>query len=139
MWGVKGIPRQQFIMWLTFRESLKTRVMLQQRGMDIEKCCVLCGEREETVQHLFFKCSMPADIWKQVMRHAGIVREPKEWRRECRWLMRSARGRNARSRKIRKLIMAAVYCIWAERNKVLHTQQRTPVNRIVNSYLHLSR
>lgn len=54
VWNTKQVPRQQFIMWLMIRDSLKTRSLLVKRGMNIDPKCVLCDHSAETTQHLFF-------------------------------------------------------------------------------------
>lgn len=54
VWCSKGMPRQQFILWLLFHDSLKTRVALRRRGMNIEDSCVFCGAEPESANHLFF-------------------------------------------------------------------------------------
>lgn len=56
VWLSKGIPRQQFLLWLTVRDSLKTREMLIHTGMEVEDNCVLCNRVPKTIQHLFFEC-----------------------------------------------------------------------------------
>lgn len=35
----KGMPRHQFILWLVMRNSLKTKEMLNHRGMNVESSC----------------------------------------------------------------------------------------------------
>lgn len=126
------------MVWLVFKNSLKTRELLQHRGMILDATCLLCGNAEETMQHLYFECPISSDIWKQVLEHNGISYTPQDWRQSIRWLLRKARGRNATSRWLRKLLASTVYNIWAEWNKILHTQQRTPgqtlVHKILNAF-----
>lgn len=58
VWLPKAIPRQHFMLWLAIKDSLKTRVMLKHRGMEIDDSCVLYNGASESVHHLFFECGI---------------------------------------------------------------------------------
>lgn len=137
VWKSKAMPRCQFMLWLAFQNGLKTRALLAHRGMEVDVACVLCGECAETVQHLFFECGVAARVWKQVLNDLQSQRNPGQWDQERRWFLRKTKGRSSQSKRIKVLMAAAVYTIWAERNKVLHTGVRstdaTLVHTILNS------
>lgn len=100
----------------------------------IDKTCLLCDDVSEIIQHLFFDCPVSKLVWREVLRHLRVQREPIEWSTERRWFIRRAKGRNQTSLRIRRMLAAAVYNIWQERNAILHSQSRTPVNELVYKF-----
>nr|VDD29613.1 unnamed protein product [Brassica oleracea] len=54
VWFPQAIPRQSFMVWLTFKERLSTGVRM--RDWRIEQGCVYYGERNEDRDHLLFAC-----------------------------------------------------------------------------------
>lgn len=54
VWFSQGIPRYSFITWLTVLNRLSTEDRMRNWG--VIQGCVLCGERDETRDHLFFDC-----------------------------------------------------------------------------------
>ncbi|VVB17004.1 unnamed protein product [Arabis nemorensis] len=54
LWFSQAIPRQRFITWLASRNKLSTGARMRQWG--ITQACPLCGEPDETRDHLFFAC-----------------------------------------------------------------------------------
>lgn len=61
VWFSQGIPCHSFITWLTFRERLSTGA--RTRAWGITQHCILCGERDETRDHLFFACLFSYTVW----------------------------------------------------------------------------
>ncbi|WZZ61112.1 hypothetical protein YC2023_061219 [Brassica napus] len=47
--------------WLAFRDRLSTGDRMRSWG--IEQCCMFCGEKNETRDHLFFACSYSFTVW----------------------------------------------------------------------------
>lgn len=62
-------------LWLCFRDSLKTKAMLNHRGMDIDDLCVFCNQTIETVQHFIFGCGFCCSICKLGFGEMGIRRK----------------------------------------------------------------
>ena len=54
MWFAQGVPRYSFITWLAIRDRLSTGSRMRAWGQ--VQCCLLCGEPDETRDHLFFAC-----------------------------------------------------------------------------------
>ena len=58
MWKVKVPAKIKFFLWLLNKKSIITRDnLLKKRGWKGDKHCVLCG-KEESIDHLFFSCSI---------------------------------------------------------------------------------
>ncbi|XP_019246258.1 PREDICTED: uncharacterized protein LOC109225903 [Nicotiana attenuata] len=54
VWDRNNIPKHSFICWLAMHRRLLTREMLAKLGMCQEDQCVICGEKAEIIDHLFF-------------------------------------------------------------------------------------
>jgi hypothetical protein len=65
LWKIKIPLRVKTFLWLVIKGSILTRDVLLQRGGKCEKKCLFCG-CNETVSHLFFKCSLARYIWNVV-------------------------------------------------------------------------
>lgn len=54
VWFSQAVPRHSFMVWLTLRNRLSTGDRLRSWG--ITQICMLCGEPNETREHLYFAC-----------------------------------------------------------------------------------
>lgn len=66
VWFLQGVPRFSFILWLAINNKLSTGDRMRQWG--ITQGCELCGERDETRDHLFFTCPYSYTIWERLAR-----------------------------------------------------------------------
>ncbi|KAG8060373.1 hypothetical protein GUJ93_ZPchr0002g26796 [Zizania palustris] len=66
VWGLKVPLKIKIFLWLAYKNKILTRDNLVKRGWkgDIKNCVFCC--REESVQHLFFDCSVAKFIWRMV-------------------------------------------------------------------------
>lgn len=53
-----------FLVWLAIQDRLSTGVRMRKWG--IQQACVLCGEKDETRDHLFFACPYSYTVWDRV-------------------------------------------------------------------------
>lgn len=118
-WSGEIFPRHGFFVWLLCKGSLKTRSLLNTRGMSVENVCLLCNEQQESCSHLFFACAYTSRVWKHILQWLGYDRNPQSWNREKRWIMRKAMSRSMRCRRMRLSLACTVYSLWKERNSVL--------------------
>lgn len=54
IWFAQGVPRFSFIVWLAIWNRLSTGDRMRSWGQT--QCCMLCGEPDETRNHLYFAC-----------------------------------------------------------------------------------
>lgn len=64
VWSRQRIPLCSFIIWLAVRDRLSTGARMRSWGLT--QPCVLCGERDETRDHLFFACPVSFMIWSEL-------------------------------------------------------------------------
>lgn len=62
VWFPQDVPRHSFMTWLAIKNRLSTGDRMRQWGM--VQGCELCGERDETRDHLFFACPFAYSIWE---------------------------------------------------------------------------
>ncbi|XP_018475554.1 uncharacterized protein LOC108846863 [Raphanus sativus] len=62
VWFPQDVPRHSFMTWLAIKNRLSTGDRMRQWGMI--QGCKLCGERDETRDHLFFACPFAYSIWE---------------------------------------------------------------------------
>jgi len=57
LWKLKTLPSTQVTTWSVLTNTIATKDNLMQRSITlVSNLCPLCGEKLETVNHLFFKC-----------------------------------------------------------------------------------
>ncbi|KAL1210506.1 hypothetical protein V5N11_006829 [Cardamine amara subsp. amara] len=78
----------------------------------------MCGQADESIQHLFFSCSYPSEVWNSVLVHARL-NHPNQLNVIVNWV--KSPSNLTKLNIICKLILqASVYELWAERNARLH-------------------
>lgn len=117
VWFPQALPRQAFITWLACRNRLDTRDRMRQWGQT--KICMLCGEPDETRDHLFFACPFTYTVWTMLMNLflAGRINPD-----------RSRTAASIRNNRLTKLdaqlvqlaFQASIYWICSERNGRRH-------------------
>lgn len=64
VWFKQGIPRYAFLVWLAIQNRLSTGDRMRKWG--IQQSYVLCGEQDETGDHLFFACPYSYTVWDRL-------------------------------------------------------------------------
>lgn len=65
VWFSNMIPRHAFILWLLIHEKLPTQDMIIKWYPNKSMTCSLCGEVNDSHEHLFFKCKYSMEVWKK--------------------------------------------------------------------------
>ncbi|XP_013625260.1 PREDICTED: uncharacterized protein LOC106331446 [Brassica oleracea var. oleracea] len=117
VWFTQGVPRHAFIVWLTFKDRLSTGVRMRQWG--IAQGCMLCGEPDESRDHLFFACPYTFTVWSNLTATLlGTVASP-DWTTMVTSLLR--RNRNKMDAILLRMIFhTTIYLVWKERNSRRH-------------------
>jgi hypothetical protein len=66
LWNLKHWPKITLFLWLVTHSSILTWDNLSKRGFIGPSICLLCGEAEETMNHLLNSCNYTGQIWDQV-------------------------------------------------------------------------
>ncbi|CAL9224751.1 unnamed protein product [Arabidopsis halleri] len=117
VWFHQGIPRCSFITWLAIRDRLSTGARMRLWGR--EQPCVLCGERDETRDHLFFACPYSFNVWSAVAGKLLGQRLDPDWDSTIDSLV-SGVGTRDKDVLVRLCFQVTVYYVWRERNTRIH-------------------
>ncbi|KAL4574586.1 hypothetical protein LXL04_021420 [Taraxacum kok-saghyz] len=118
----KFIPRKvNIFIWRVSWRRLPTRVALKAKGVDLDSVdCPICGDGEEDLQHLFFRCSVASALWCRIFRWLEVQpyegADPVE---VLRWCDKSRMGANARL-VLEVVCSSTLWVIWRYRNDVVH-------------------
>ncbi|XP_021840690.1 uncharacterized protein [Spinacia oleracea] len=117
VWNRLSTPKHRFIAWLAIQSRLQTTAKLAGIGISNSSSCLICGQGDETHQHLFFECSYSRQCLTELKTWLDI----RIAATDLHLLYRSIRhGRSSKFRKQVYLaaIVAVVYLIWKCRNSV---------------------
>uniref|UniRef100_A0A1S3ZZZ4 Reverse transcriptase zinc-binding domain-containing protein n=1 Tax=Nicotiana tabacum TaxID=4097 RepID=A0A1S3ZZZ4_TOBAC len=119
-----GMPKWTFILYLAILGKLNTRDKLARWGVTNEPLYPLCNIEEESIEHLFFKCTFAASIWRKLLQWMGINRQAMKWCQEVEWAYSNAKGRSANAEIYRIALAGCVYYVLQERNhRIFRAQQ----------------
>lgn len=118
VWSSHIPPKFSFFMWLLCQDSMKTKQLLQRRGMQIDMSCCFCNFGTESSDNLLFSCGYTKQVWSSILAKYVIMRSP--WPQQLNWLRSS--GRNRRSKLLNMWAACYDYVIWYERNHRIFAQ-----------------
>ena len=119
VWFKYHVPRHAFHFWTTNLDRLPTRTRLVSWGLGNVTDCCLCGQQQETRDHLFLHCSIAGQLWSMVLPRLGTptVTFP-EWSDLIQWLLSPTSGLSSTLKKL--TVQNAISTLWTERNNRLH-------------------
>ncbi|WMV14232.1 hypothetical protein MTR67_007617 [Solanum verrucosum] len=63
IWKAKIPYKVSCFTWLLAKQAVLTQENLMKRGIQLSPRCFLCGEKAETVTHLFLHCRITNQLW----------------------------------------------------------------------------
>ncbi|XP_056685650.1 uncharacterized protein [Spinacia oleracea] len=131
----KATPKAAFIVWLALHKRLPTKDRLRGWGMNISSTCELCQAADESLDHLFFDCSVSKEVRSGVLQHLGVSRLVMQWELEVQWC--SVKSRSTKEADIRRSIAFSetVYALWLQRNANLFKNKLDSIDCIVRRIL----
>ena len=78
--------------------------------------CVLCGYQMESLDHLFFQCSVTRQVWMEIKAWLGFTRALTTLKAAIKWISKEGRGTGVQAIAKRIGIACVVYCLWKHRN-----------------------
>ncbi|XP_013632695.1 PREDICTED: uncharacterized protein LOC106338211 [Brassica oleracea var. oleracea] len=130
VWFTQGIPRHAFLVWLAIQNRLSTRDRMRKWG--ILQGCVLCGERDETRDHLFFACPYSYTVWDCLASRLVGRRINPDWHDMLRYIQ-AGTSNEMDMILIRLVFQAVVYHIWRERNTRRHQQGQQGTEQMIKT------
>ena len=117
VWFQQSIPRFVFIIWLAFQDRLST--WARSRAWGCVQPCFLCGEPDETRDHLLFACPYSFTIWIDLVGFLLGSRVNPDWTITVTCLL-SPRRREIDICILKLALQATIHSIWCERNSRCH-------------------
>ncbi len=140
LWKLKLHERLKIFLWRLGSNALLTKVNLAHRiGIGDQKC-PLCGEAEETYQHLFLQCSVVKPIWFGLC--WGIRSEHIPVRTNSDFVNLVVKPSLCQNHSIDTPIVSAqtsihvaliLECIWNLRNQVMHNNSTVHIEVVVSN------
>lgn len=130
IWFSHGIPRCGFITWLAVKDRLSTGTRMRIWGRN--QPCVLCGERDESRDHLFFACPFTFTVWSDI---AGSLLQghlDPDWNTTLESLITGTANRN-RDILLRLCFQTSIYLLWRERNSRIHGSAFSTTSQVVRN------
>lgn len=119
-------PKYMFIMWLLMHGRLATCQYLSSIGVSVDDNCSLCEGAVEMLDHLFFRCTLAAKVWKEVWEWCGVNQVAGGWDEEREVLIANSSSNSGKQRLYRCVVTVMVYQLWLERNqRRMQGKQRT--------------
>lgn len=119
MWFAQSIPRHAFITWLAILNKLSTGDRMRRWGT--VQFCPLCGDRNETRDHLFFACPFSYTVWTSLCSTLLNRKINPDWNITLRSLT-NFHGNQVDYLLVRLTLQASIYFIWRERNDRIHNK-----------------
>ena len=131
VWGRFNIPKNSFVYWLAILNRLKTKDRIKAFVDMPNTDCLLCGEVEESVSHLFFDCRVSRTCLENILNWVDWNLKITDLYRITCWVHK-ARLNSFRRKVFSAVIAALIYWLWHGRNRRLWYQDRITVEEIVN-------
>ncbi|XP_048637583.1 uncharacterized protein LOC125609990 [Brassica napus] len=77
VWFSQRVPRFSFITWLALCDRLSTGHRMHKWGQP--QVCILCGESDETRDHLYFACPYTYTLWLKVVGNLFGAEPDPDW------------------------------------------------------------
>ncbi|XP_018435942.1 uncharacterized protein LOC108808268 [Raphanus sativus] len=117
VWFQQGVPRFSFITWLAFLDRLATGA--RSKAWGCIQPCILCGEPDETRDHLFFACPYSFTVWIDLTGFLLGSRVSPDWTLTVTSLL-SSRRKEIDTCLLKLAFQATIHSIWRERNNRRH-------------------
>ncbi|XP_062089073.1 uncharacterized protein LOC133795635 [Humulus lupulus] len=121
IWGRLNVPNHSVILWLTRLDRLKAKQRLHKIRVIPDSSCLLCGQSEENIEHLFFKCPFSNRCIKSLKEKLGWRVKTEAIYPLLRWISKAKVSR-FKKQVLAAFVAAGVYQVWKTRNEVLWFQ-----------------
>ncbi|XP_058784852.1 uncharacterized protein LOC131659717 [Vicia villosa] len=112
-------PKEIITLCLVCHGRIATKDRLMRYGMLQDNICSLCKEHEESIHHLFFKCSETKPIWQAVLNWLEITHVPKGWLEEKPWLLQYTKRKGWKAKMMKIAVPETMHEIWLYINGII--------------------
>ncbi|XP_062118209.1 uncharacterized protein LOC133831814 [Humulus lupulus] len=118
VWDRLITPKHRFIMWLVMWERLNTKDRIIKYNSSLDSICLLCGEADECIEHLFFQCLYSRKCLSAIKNWLNWHTQSINLVRLLKWISH-AKASSIYKSMLMTILAATVYHIWRARNDVL--------------------
>lgn len=62
-WKLKTAPKIKIFVWKALNGAIAVPERLQTRGLQVDRQCQVCGEANESINHILFSCPVARKVW----------------------------------------------------------------------------
>jgi zinc-binding in reverse transcriptase len=125
-WKVRIPSKVKIFLWLLQRNWLLTNANLRKRNWPSGETCVLCNRQlQEDTEHLFLRCPYARRIWNDILPTSEAAPTDVQQLPQLLHIM------SRRSPDHSRLIAAACWNIWKERNRRIFQTSQRPSERLL--------
>ncbi|XP_062093714.1 uncharacterized protein LOC133799727 [Humulus lupulus] len=124
-------PKHRFIMWLVMWERLHTKNRIVKYNPTLDQACLLCGEANENIEHLFFKCIYSRKCLTAIKSWLIWNAQSTNLVSLLKWISHAKFSRIHKSMLL-SILAATIYNIWRVRNEVLWNQKLWHIKHTVS-------
>ncbi|KAL9685328.1 hypothetical protein QQ045_022776 [Rhodiola kirilowii] len=130
VWNSFNAPRDSINAWLAVQNKLLTRDRLGHWGVSGSKSCALCGEEDESRDHLFFECRFTAVVWHSVLGFLQIQPAFIQWECLIPWF-KGMPKKELRTKMAAAAITRLMNAVWTARNRKIFREEDTTTDMII--------
>lgn len=128
VWFTQGVPRYSFIVWLAVKNRLSTGDRM--RAWGIQQGCVMCGEWDETRDHVFFACPYTYSVWDRLAGSLCGRRINPDWSLTLQFVTNN--NLQLMDKILLKMVFqTCVYYMWKESNERRHQRGFRTVDQAI--------
>ncbi|XP_077217996.1 uncharacterized protein LOC143852497 [Tasmannia lanceolata] len=136
IWYPGHIPRFALNAWKAMHNKLLIKDRIRSNGIRIDPTCTLCNSEPESVEHLLFRCSYSAWIWKNLLGRAGNRRRLRHTLlEEEEWVRLHSKGEGQVATTLKHCFTSLIHHLWTERNRRIFQSSSTHKKYILRSIL----
>jgi len=76
LWNLNVMPKIRVFLWQLCHNSLPSRAILSQRGIQLDPSCPVCHTELEDTDHIFFHCPLAKQTWELATLHNWLPSNP---------------------------------------------------------------
>ncbi|XP_048608535.1 uncharacterized protein LOC125584289 [Brassica napus] len=100
------------------------------RAWGIHQSCMLCGERDETRDHVFFACPYSFTVWDTLVSRLSGHRTDPDWTTTLQFVCRNNLHVVDKT-LLRMAFQSCIYHLWKERNERRHSTGYRSVEQVI--------
>ena len=125
IWCLKVPPKIRIFLWKTRWGALPTKYFLHSRMAAVNPNCLKCGNKEETLNHLFWGCEAAMWVWTFIAKWWSLEKNFRILDRFSIENLMFLQGTSVVSKIWHTIVAAAVWSIWLSRNDLVFQSKTT--------------